>query len=64
MSTLSVAEKQAVILLAEYEVAKVEDWKRYVPEHTEKNQIKSAMAKMGVKTQIGLMKRLYKEIIS
>ena len=62
MNTLSVAERQAVILLAEYEVVKVAAGKRYVSEHTEKNQIKSAMAKMGVKTQIGLMKRLFKEI--
>ena len=50
MSTLSVAEKQSVIHLAEYEVVKVAASKRYVSEHTEKNQIKSAMAKLGVST--------------
>ena len=52
MSTLSVSEKQAVIHFAEYEVVKVAAGKRYVSEHTEKNQIKSAMAKRGELTQI------------
>ena len=52
MSTLSVSDKQAVIHFAEYEVVKVAAGKRYVSEHTEKNQIKSAMAKRGELTQI------------
>ena len=62
MNTLSVSEKQAVIHLAEYEVVKVAAGKRYVSEHTEKNQIKSAMAKRGELTQIKIgSKTMYRE---
>ena len=59
MIALTSREKEAVIYLAEYEVVKVAADKRCVSEHTEKNQIKSAMLKLGVTTQIGLIKEFF-----
>ena len=55
MIPLTASETDAVLYLAEHEVVKIAADKRCVSEHTEKNQIKSAMAKLGVTTQIGLI---------
>lgn len=62
MKPLTASEKEAVLQLAEYEVAKVAASKRCISEHTEKNQIKAVMAKLEVTTQIGLMKELFRLI--
>lgn len=60
MISLTASETDAVLYLAEHEVVKIAADKRCVSEHTEKNQIKSAMAKMGVTTQIGLIKEFFR----
>lgn len=60
MIPLSYCERDAVLYLAEYEVVKIAAEKRCVSEHTEKNQIKSAMSKLGVTTQIGLIKEFFR----
>jgi predicted amino acid-binding ACT domain protein len=57
---LTYCECEAVLHLAEYEVIKVAASKRNVSEHTQKNQIKSAMLKLGVCTQVGLIKEFFK----
>ncbi|MDR0385498.1 MAG: hypothetical protein LBH60_05425 [Prevotellaceae bacterium] len=57
---LTYCEREAVLYLAEYEVIKVAAYKRKVSEHTQKNQIKSAMAKLGVCTQVGLIKEFFR----
>lgn len=62
MIPLTASEKDAVLYLAEYEVVKIAADKRCVSEHTEKNQIKSAMSKLGVTTQIGLIKEFFRLI--
>ena len=62
MIPLTASESDAVLYLAEHEVVKVAADKRCVSEHTEKNQIKSAMAKLGVTTQIGLIKEFFRLI--
>lgn len=62
MIPLTASETDAVLYLAEHEVVKVAADKRCVSEHTEKNQIKSAMAKLGVTTQIGLIKEFFRLI--
>lgn len=62
MIPLTASETDAVLYLAEHEVIKVAADKRCVSEHTEKNQIKSAMAKLGVSTQIGLIKEFFRLI--
>ena len=62
MIPLTVSERDAVLYLAEHEVVKIAADKRCVSEHTEKNQIKSAMAKLGVTTQIGLIKEFFRLI--
>lgn len=59
---LSRGETEAVLALAEHEVVKVAADKRCVSEHTEKNQVKAAMAKLGVTTQIGLMKEVFRRV--
>lgn len=60
MIPLTASETEAVLYLAEYEIVKIAADKRCVSEHTEKNQIKSAMAKLGVTTQIGLVKEFFR----
>ncbi len=60
MTPLTASETEAVLYLAEYEIVKIAADKRCVSEHTEKNQIKSAMAKLGVTTQIGLVKEFFR----
>lgn len=60
MIPLTYSEKEAVLHLAEYEVVKVAADRRCVSEHTQKNQIKAAMAKLGVTTQIGLIKEFFR----
>lgn len=60
MISLTASETDAVLYLAEHEVVKIAADKRCVSEHTEKNQIKSAMAKLGVTTQIGLIKEFFR----
>lgn len=60
MIPLTASETEAVLYLAEYEIVKNAADKRCVSEHTEKNQIKSAMAKLGVTTQIGLVKEFFR----
>lgn len=60
MTPLTASETEAVLYLAEYEIVKIAADKRCVSEHTEKNQIKSAMAKLGVTTQIGLIKEFFR----
>lgn len=60
MIPLTASETDAVLYLAEHEVVKVAADSRCVSEHTEKNQIKSAMAKLGVTTQIGLIKEFFR----
>lgn len=62
MIPLTASERDAVLYLAEHKVAKIAADKRCVSEHTEKNQIKSAMAKLGVTTQIGLIKEFFRLI--
>ena len=62
MIPLTASVTDAVLYLAEHEVVKVAADKRCVSEHTEKNQIKSAMAKLGVTTQIGLIKEFFRLI--
>lgn len=62
MIPLTASETDAVLYLAEHEVVKIAADKRCVSEHTEKNQIKSAMAKLGVTTQIGLIKEFFRLI--
>lgn len=47
MIPLTASETDAVLYLAEHEVVKVAADKRCVSEHTEKNQIKSAMGQTG-----------------
>lgn len=56
---LTQAEYEAVAFQAEYEVAKIAADKRGVSFHTQKNQLKSAMAKLGVGTQIALLKEFF-----
>lgn len=53
-------ETAAILYQIEYEVTKIAADKRCVSEHTQKNQIMSAMAKYGVNTQIGLVKEFMK----
>ena len=60
MIPLTASETEAVLYLAEYEIVKIAADKRCVSEHTEKNQIKSVMAKLGVTTQIGLVKEFFR----
>lgn len=60
MIPLTASETEAVLYLVEYEIVKIAADKRCVSEHTEKNQIKSAMAKLGVTTQIGLVKEFFR----
>lgn len=60
MIPLTASETEAVLYLAEYEIVKIAADKRCVSVHTEKNQIKSAMAKLGVTTQIGLVKEFFR----
>lgn len=60
MIPLTASETEAVLYLAEYEIVKIAADRRCVSEHTEKNQIKSAMAKLGVTTQIGLVKEFFR----
>jgi DNA-binding NarL/FixJ family response regulator len=55
-ATLTYCEKEAVMYLVKYEVIKIAASKRCVSEHTQRNQIKSAMSKLGAGTQIGLVK--------
>lgn len=62
MKSLTLSERDAILYLAEHEVVKIAAEKRCVSEHTEKNQIKSAMAKLGVTTQIGLIKEFFRLI--
>jgi hypothetical protein len=57
---LTYCETEAVLYLAEYEVIKVAAFKRNVSEHTQKNQIKAAMQKLGVGTQVGLIKEFFR----
>lgn len=47
MIPLTASETEAVLYLAEYEIVKIAADKRCVSEHTEKNQIKSAMGQIG-----------------
>jgi DNA-binding CsgD family transcriptional regulator len=58
--TLTYCEKEAVLYLAEYEVIKVAACRRNVSEHTQKNQVKAAMQKLGVCTQVGLIKEFFR----
>lgn len=60
MIPLTYSEKEAVLNLTEYEVVKIAADHRCVSEHTQKNQIKAAMAKLGVTTQIGLIKEFFR----
>lgn len=62
MEALTFSEKEAVLHLIEYENAKLAAGARFVSDHTEKNQIKSAMSKLGVNTQIGLVKEFFRII--
>lgn len=62
MIPLTRSETEAVLMLTEHEVIKIAADKRCVSEHTEKNQIKAAMAKLGVTTQIGLMKEVFRRV--
>ncbi len=55
-SGLNRAEIAAVESLLECESVKIAAMKRGVSEHTQKNQIKSAMYKLDCCTQLGLMK--------
>lgn len=59
---LSKAEKEAIVGLIEWESNKVAADKRCVSEHTQKNQIKAAMAKLEVHTQIGLVKEFFAHV--
>jgi DNA-binding CsgD family transcriptional regulator len=59
---LTHCEREAVLYLTEYEVIKVAADKRNVSEHTQKNQVKSAMQKLGVCTQVGLIKEFFRLI--
>lgn len=59
---LTNSEREAVSFLAEYEITKIAADKRCVSEHTQKNQIKAAMRKLGVNTQIGLVKEFFRII--
>lgn len=59
---LSKAEMEAVFNLVEYESNKIAADKRCVSEHTQKNQIKAAMAKLEVHTQIGLVKEFFNHL--
>jgi DNA-binding CsgD family transcriptional regulator len=58
-ATLTRRETEAVLFLTEYEVVKVAADRRCVSEHTQKNQIRSAMEKLGVCTQVGLIKEFF-----
>ena len=62
MTPLTASETEAVLCLIEYEIVKIAADKRCVSEHTEKNQIKSAMSKLGVTTQIGLVKEFFRRL--
>lgn len=59
-AALTVCEIEAVMYLAEHEVIKIAACHRRVSEHTQKNQVRSAMAKLGVYTQIGLVKEFFR----
>jgi hypothetical protein len=59
-AALTRCEIEAVMNLCEYEVIKVAACRRRVSEHTQKNQIRSAMEKLGVYTQIGLVKAFFR----
>ena len=59
---LTPMEKEAVIALCDCESIKLAADYRCVSEHTQKNQIKSAMAKLEVRTQIGLIKEFFRLI--
>lgn len=61
-SELTRMEKEAVIALYNYESIKIAADHRCVSEHTQKNQIKSAMAKLEVRTQIGLIKEFFRMV--
>lgn len=60
--SITKCEVDAVLYLMDNEVIKVAADTRCVSEHTEKNQVKSAMQKLEVGTQIGLVKKLFKMI--
>lgn len=62
MNALSICEAEAVRYQLEYESTKIAAARRCVSEHTQHNQIKAAMAKMGVHTQIGLLKEFYRHL--
>jgi hypothetical protein len=61
-ATLTRCEAEAVLFLTEYEVIKVAADMRCVSEHTQKNQIRAAMEKLGVCTQVGLIKEFFRLI--
>jgi hypothetical protein len=56
---LTRCERDAVVFQIEYECTKVAADRRCVSEHTQKNQIKSAMTKLDANTQIGLIKAFF-----
>jgi DNA-binding CsgD family transcriptional regulator len=58
-ATLTRREAEAVLFLTEYEVIKVAADRRCVSEHTQKNQVRAAMEKLGVYTQVGLIKEFF-----
>ena len=60
IAALSAAENEAVLFLAEYETVKVAADRRCVSEHTQHNQIRAAMEKLDVHTQIGLIKEFFR----
>jgi DNA-binding CsgD family transcriptional regulator len=57
---LTLRETEAVVYLTAYEAIKIAADKRCVSEHTQKNQIRSAMEKLGVNTQVGLIKEFFR----
>jgi DNA-binding NarL/FixJ family response regulator len=59
-AALTRSEWRAVQFLVEHEVEKIAADKRHVSEHTQKNQVRAAMAKLGVYSQIGLVKEFYR----
>jgi ABC-type taurine transport system ATPase subunit len=58
-ATLTRRETEAILYLTAYETIKIAADKRCVSEHTQKNQVRVAMDKLGVYTQVGLMKEFF-----